>query len=273
MDFIGKNPKETKEGGAPPGAPILSFCGGEWTKIVDDPPSKYGLKVWQQWHKKTSWITYRVEALIDHPLLHVLSICSETPLLTEWIPHFKMPFKLGLKQAKKLDSYGRVEKLAHLDMDMPWPMKNRDVAIDSSMVDDLENKRYNFFFRSLDPDYDCPFTPCAPPEPFTKGAIRINLQGGVALLPKGANNEKTVIQLIFDFDTKEKLPDAVLKWFGSAFIRGTFQKFAAACSVAHLPTTKYYELRHNDQHLYAFCEESLKKKNLLTKGYGGDVTR
>lgn len=70
----------------------------------------------------------RIEAPMEASLLiPLLSVLNETDLWTTWVPSFHYPIKFGISQLEKLQQVSRSSQIARCQVDMPWPLNNREI--------------------------------------------------------------------------------------------------------------------------------------------------
>ncbi|CAB9507005.1 expressed unknown protein [Seminavis robusta] len=84
-------------------------------------------------------ITVRMETPIEASLLvPLLATLNETNLYTTWIPSFQRPIKLGVRSFQKMMQISRGFQIARCQVDMPWPMTNREIVGKIILADAVE---------------------------------------------------------------------------------------------------------------------------------------
>ena len=107
-----------------------------WNKIKDS-YNHQDLTVHFKVVKKTN-VCCRIESVIDKSLLcPLLSVLNETELYNTWLPSWDIP-KFKIRRSTKLHQRGRVSQILLLSVDLPWPVKPREVIIDAVAFDDID---------------------------------------------------------------------------------------------------------------------------------------
>ena len=88
----------------------------------------------------SSKLTCRIETPIESSLLvPLLAVFNESDLYQSWMPQFRIPFKLGVRESKKLrDQPGRGAQVVHVTVDMPFPVADRDLVYETWAVDAID---------------------------------------------------------------------------------------------------------------------------------------
>ncbi|CAB9501105.1 expressed unknown protein [Seminavis robusta] len=87
-----------------------------------------------------SKLTCRIETPIEASLLvPLLAVFNESELYDQWMPKFRFPIKMGVRQSLKLtDRPGRGAQVCQVTVDMPFPISDREVVYDVYAVDAIE---------------------------------------------------------------------------------------------------------------------------------------
>ena len=133
----------------------------------------------------SSKLTCRIETPIESSLLvPLLAVFNETELYDTWMPKFRIPFKLGVRESKKLqDQPGRGAQVVHITVDMPFPITDRDLVYDTFAVDAIDELALiSMKAVSLNTDNETGLAEnglvVPPPEPGTK---RIDFEAGFVI--------------------------------------------------------------------------------------------
>jgi hypothetical protein len=89
-----------------------------------------------------SKLTCRIETPIESSLVvPMLSVFEESDLYEEWMPKWNFPFKMGVRQSKKLkEQPGRGAQVIQVTVDMPYPLSDREIVFDTFAVDSIEEQ-------------------------------------------------------------------------------------------------------------------------------------
>lgn len=86
-------------------------------------------------------IVCRIETPIETSLLApLLSVFNESHLYHTWMPHWNFP-KLGLTESTLLQEHGRGHQIIRLQVDVPFPFKNRQCYLHAFAVDSIDDDR------------------------------------------------------------------------------------------------------------------------------------
>mmetsp|Transcript_22336 Transcript_22336/g.32986 ORF Transcript_22336/g.32986 Transcript_22336/m.32986 type:complete len:368 (+) Transcript_22336:124-1227(+) len=90
-----------------------------------------------------SRLTCRIETPIESSLLiPLISVFNETELFHTWMPRWEYPMRVGLEKTEKLKEMGIGCQIIHAKLDMPWPLKNRDVVQEVCSVDEIDDDNH-----------------------------------------------------------------------------------------------------------------------------------
>jgi hypothetical protein len=147
-------------------------------------PSSEGWTKQGESHGKRDFITYykiedggklkcRIESVIEASLyVPFLAVMNETDLYETWFPKWRFPFKLGINRSNKLKQRGRVEQVVQLQVDLPWPIHNREIVAWGFAEEDADlNRDVGAKLVTVDDDFDGGLVP--PPE---KGIVRMDFE-------------------------------------------------------------------------------------------------
>ncbi|CBZ53026.1 conserved hypothetical protein [Neospora caninum Liverpool] len=95
-----------------------------WVLAVDDSPS---VRIWNRKYRHSTLLSFRIEGVVDTPLVAVLSVLNEMDMFRDWVPSFSFPVRLGLKDAIRVAQFGRVDQLDIFKIAFPWPVNDRQV--------------------------------------------------------------------------------------------------------------------------------------------------
>ena len=86
-----------------------------------------------------SKLTCRIETPIESSLLvPLLAVFNESDLYETWMPKWSVP-KMGVRQSLKLkEQPGRGAQIQQVTVDMPFPINDREVVLDTYAVDAIE---------------------------------------------------------------------------------------------------------------------------------------
>lgn len=82
----------------------------------------------------------RIESVIESSLyVPFLATLNETDLYDTFFPHWHFPFKLGIHRSNRLQQCGRAEQLVQLTVDLPFPLKKREIILHGVCDEDCDN--------------------------------------------------------------------------------------------------------------------------------------
>jgi len=214
------------------------------------------IKVWFRVSDGTK-VDFRVEGLIDSSIHDLISIMSEVEMAKLWMPYIKIPFKLGLNEAKSLGRYGRFHKISTYSVDLPYPLSNIQALVQGNLTDDLDrNGRLVIGMSSFDENAS-PAEKATWPlkfDPPKSGIDRIDFGGGCMVTPCGKNAVQmlTVWSIVMKTAPSERL----IEFVTGVFIKvawNRFKKTVKDCSA------KFSVARLQDPWLYGYVERRLEE--------------
>jgi hypothetical protein len=147
-------------------------------------PSSEGWTKQGESHGDRDFVTYykiedggklkcRIESVIEASLyVPFLAVMNETDLYETWFPKWRFPFKLGINRSNKLKQRGRVEQVVQLQVDLPWPIHNREIVFWGFAEEDADlNRDVGAKLVTVGDDFDNGLVP--PPE---KGIVRMDFE-------------------------------------------------------------------------------------------------
>ena len=156
---------------------LLSQPNGEWTKQGES-HGRYDTSIYYK-VDSAARLTCRLESPIPSSLLvPLLSVLNESSLYHTWIPSWKNPISLGVRLSKQLLNDTRGHQIIQVQCDVPWPMAAREVLLDVTAVDDIDENGFIIAkMRTLEETGDKPTNFTLPPlEPNME---RIEFDGAV----------------------------------------------------------------------------------------------
>ncbi len=138
-----------------------------WELVMD----KNGIKAYARKVEGSGIFEFRAVMVADARAEVVAEALRDTPAMTEWLPHCDKSYILEMKDRDHFSDY--------ISLDLPWPVKDRDLVIDTIT-------RYDFVHaRAVTDFFDTEITSCPPRD----SHIRMpDLKG----------------QYVFEFVTREK---------------------------------------------------------------------
>ncbi len=84
-------------------------------------------------------LTCRIETPIPKDMLvPILSVLNESSLYSTWIPSWTRPIRLGVRDSRQILNDRKGHQVIQMKCDVPWPMSSREVLMDVTAVDDIE---------------------------------------------------------------------------------------------------------------------------------------
>lgn len=84
-------------------------------------------------------LTCRIETPIPKDMLvPILAVWNESSLYETWIPSWKKPVRLGVRESKQILNDRKGHQVIQINCDVPWPMSQREVLMDVTAVDDID---------------------------------------------------------------------------------------------------------------------------------------
>jgi len=127
--------------------------------------------------KETNQIIVRIDSPIESSLLNpLLSVFNESDLYQQWMPRYKIPFKLGMSESNKLSEFGRGHQIVQVKIDMPPMFNNRECIQHACAVDSIEEDKsvvvtVNSMNTGKHFEMEIP--------PVEKGYTRVDLKAGI----------------------------------------------------------------------------------------------
>jgi hypothetical protein len=118
----------------------------------------------------------RIETPIESSLFApFLATLNETDLYQTWIPSWSFPLKLGIDRSLKLQQKARVNQIVQISVNMPLPLKKRELILHGFAHDDIDaHRRVGIKLMTMRTGDEDGLVP--PPE---KGTVRMDFDGGV----------------------------------------------------------------------------------------------
>ena len=93
------------------------------------------------------FLTLKVESPVEKSLIvPLVSVINESELYSSWLPQWTFP-KLKLFKSEKLKQCGRASQIIHMGVEVPWPMKKREVILSAFAIDDIDGKSGDIIVR------------------------------------------------------------------------------------------------------------------------------
>eukprot|EP00347_Sterkiella_histriomuscorum_P011191 403373399 len=165
-----------------------------WTSYYDEPTRKVKYK-YEDGLKLVSCLS---EAIIDAPLIHVLSLFGEMDMFKDWFPN--------VTDAKIIHKVTEYRGMHICKQNMQWPMWPRDMIFQVSGMYDRKNLACLSVLKSLD-EGETFFNIPAPKT--AEGHVRIDIKRGYHYFQRIDDN-KTRYVTIFNTDPKLQL---MPNWF------------------------------------------------------------
>ncbi|KFH00699.1 putative START-1 domain protein [Toxoplasma gondii VAND] len=226
----------------------LSLDGTPWVLAVDDTPS---VKIWNRKYHHSSLLSFRIDGLVDTPLVVVLSVLNEMDMFTDWVPSYNFPVRLGLKDAIRVAQFGRVDQLDIFKIAFPWPVNDRDACLSIWSADDLDATG-SYFVRMTSCEAGEKLQGVTVPAP-ERGTERLHCDGALVLHPLSPNSVR--VQLLWTIDPRMNLPDYLITFLTRVFARSAFHAFRRVC-VAALRDS-HLQRRETRSYLYRFVQDRL----------------
>lgn len=230
-----------------------------WKEVVNDGQDlKIHIRNYKDNREK---ISFRLEGVVDAPLLCILSVLNEVDLFCKWLPYFTTPLKLGLRDVtnKRL---GRVDQMVQFHIDFPWPFANRDACFEVFAVDDFErNEQIVVKMITLDNNHKTPRQRVVPPPP-AAGVERIIVDGSLVIKPLSA--ESSLLSLVWHENCRMKVPLKMVDFVAKMFARSCFQAFRRTCVAAMMGELE--QRRSANPFLYQFVANRLAEVGLVDSG-------
>ena len=163
---------------------FLSPPGEDWTKKIEthgDFETSIYFKL-----ESGGRLMCRIETPIPKDMLvPILAVWNESSLYETWIPSWKNPVRIGVKESKQLLHDRKGHQVIQIKCDVPWPMSEREVLMDVTAVDDIEETGCIIAkMQTLDTVVSGKETPHLLPDgfvlpPLQKGSERVEFDGSI----------------------------------------------------------------------------------------------
>ncbi len=108
---------------------IADECGSDWEMVMN----KNGIKAYSRKVAGSGIFEFRAVMVVDARAEVVAEALRDTPAMTEWLPDCDKAFVVTLKDRNHFSTY--------FSIDLPWPVKDRDVVINTVTKYDLAHAR------------------------------------------------------------------------------------------------------------------------------------
>jgi len=112
----------------PAGAPA-DTCDGDWSLVMN----KNGIKAYSRKVEGSGIFEFRAVMVVDARAEVVAEALRDTPAMTEWLPDCEGAYVINMEDRNKFTSY--------VSLDLPWPVKDRDMVLDTVTTYDLVHAR------------------------------------------------------------------------------------------------------------------------------------
>jgi hypothetical protein len=189
------------------------------------------------------------EGIMDANIFSIASVILELDLFHLWIPKF---LNMGLLYCNEIARINKFKKIGHLEIGLPWPLKNRDCLCIGFGVDLLDKGQILIAIYSISeyPTYDLPqIRPKIP---------RMDIiEAGCLLTP--LNEEQTKVELIGHFDPKvDYIPEKLTNWVMKELIAVAFRLFSKRAKNIGKKGCPYKERIDNNPDVYDYLAQRLK---------------
>eukprot|EP01060_Flectonema_neradi_P018594 TRINITY_DN2545_c4_g1_i1.p1 TRINITY_DN2545_c4_g1~~TRINITY_DN2545_c4_g1_i1.p1 ORF type:complete len:407 (+),score=64.14 TRINITY_DN2545_c4_g1_i1:52-1272(+) len=183
-------------------------------------------------HEGGGWHTAKIEAHLDVPAFELVALLREADLWDTWMPNI-LGFGLSTASARGVPSRTKVELDA--DVNMPWPLWNRDVSLTVEAIDCLAETEKQLVIIIGD---------AANPSKCRDKVVRASMNGsGCVITPhyEGKLN-RTLVQFLLRIDLKiSVIPEPLLDVI---FRNAAFLLLCKMREAAKLVRTRTYTRRH-----------------------------
>lgn len=104
-------------------------CGSDWELVMN----KNGIKAYSRKVSGSGIFEFRAVMVVDARAEVVAEALRDTPAMSEWLPDCDKAFVINKKTPNHFSTY--------FSLDLPWPVKDRDVVMDTITEYDLDHAR------------------------------------------------------------------------------------------------------------------------------------
>jgi len=228
------------------------FHDNEWerVKVTNDNISISYKRVDDTYHM------LKAEGIMNANVFSIASLIMEIDLFHLWIPRF---LNMGLLYCNEIARVNKFKKIGHLEIGLPWPLKNRDIVCMGFGVDLLDKGQIMIAVYSINecPDYDLPKAKSKTPR------MEI-IEAGCLITPLG--EDQTKVELIGHFDPKvDYIPEKLTNWVMKEMIAVAFRLFSKRAKNIGTKGCPYQERIDNNPEVYDYLAKRLnffKKSNM-----------
>ncbi|MBI9076729.1 MAG: START domain-containing protein [Desulfatibacillum sp.] len=167
---------------APPSMAETQY--GEWELVMD----KNGIKAYSRKVEGSGIFEFRAVAVVDAPIEVVGETLRDVPACAEWLPYCNESRLLEMKDRNHFSTY--------VSLDLPWPLKDRDLTLGTETEYDLVHG------RAVTDLYNTDIASC----PITDSHIRMPCLKGQYVF-EFITRERTGIIQTYRADLAGKVPD------------------------------------------------------------------
>lgn len=110
-------------------SPAAASSDDGWELVMD----KNGIKAYSRPVKGSGIFEFRAVAVVDAPLEVVGEMLRDVPATSQWLPHCDNSYMVEMQDRNHFTTY--------ISLDIPWPVKDRDLVLATSTEYDLEHGR------------------------------------------------------------------------------------------------------------------------------------
>ena len=119
---------------------IAGACDSGWEMVMD----KNGIKADASQYANSGIFELRAVMVVDARAEVVAETLRDTPATPEWLPDCDLSYVLNMKDRSNFTSY--------ISIDLPWPVKDRDLVMKTNTTYAFEHARaVTDFFDTTDP--------------------------------------------------------------------------------------------------------------------------
>ena len=193
--------------------------------------------------------SFKVEGVIEAPLMRVAACLYEVELFHHWFPM--------LKQSRELATLSRFHKVAAVEINVPFPfVANRETVCDAYGVNLLEQSKVIIVLKTID---EHPLVDIPPP---ASGIVRCDIHvGGFLIEPLARGRSR--FRMMSNVDPKVSyLPKSMLNWFTQKLIHYIVVFIGQVASKAKADDPEedddYDRAIQSNRPVYGFIEEMIR---------------
>ena len=168
-----------------------------------------GVKVYERKIAGTSLIEVKARTTLNFAIQDLLAVILDYKRFKEWQPY--------LKRFERLITHSDYQFINYFEMNLPWPVNNRDLVTKTNITVDQKGKWVHIFMREVSHKS----------RPRRPGIVRIPLNRGKWSFKPVSGGKRVYVEFTFRTDPGGSIPHWLVNWVAKYRIASGFKNLKA----------------------------------------------